>query len=134
MATAISEIDLCTSLRDKPGDTETRGLIEYVKTSCQETIDEVTKDRRSLATKDDLARFLQDIKRDIASSRSETKQEIAGLRSDIKQDMTELRSESKLDMATLRGDMEKGFKEQLRWVIVLLMGFASLIITVIKLL
>ena len=66
--------------------------------------------------------------------RSEIKQEMTELRSEIKQDAAELRDESKLDVVTLRGGMEKGFKEQLRWVIVLLMGFASLIITVIKLL
>ena len=90
MATAISEIDLYASLRDKLGDTETRGLIEYVKASRQETIDEVTKDRSSLATKDDLARFLQDIKQEIAGSRSETKQDITELRSDVKQEIAGL--------------------------------------------
>ena len=107
MATAISEIDLYTALRDKLGDTETRDLIEYVKTTRQEAKDEIKADK-SLATKDD-----------IAALRATGKDDIAALR---------------VDIANLKTEIERGLKEQLKWLIVLLMGFSSLIITVIKLL
>ena len=40
----------------------------------------------------------------------------------------------KTEVSRLEITIERGFKEQLKWLIVLLLGFASLIITVIKLL
>ena len=107
MATAISEIDLYTALRDKLGDTETRDLIEYVKTTRQEAKDEIKADKL-LATKDN-----------IAALRAAGKDDIAALR---------------VDIANLKTEIKRRLKEQLKWLVVLLMGFSSLITTVIKLL
>jgi len=101
----VSEIDLFQSLREKLGDTEARDLIEFMRDTRREVKEEVRLDKSVFATKDDLVR-------EISSLRSATKEDIANLRTEI----------------------EKGFKEQLKWLIVLLLGFASLIITVIKLL
>lgn len=49
-------------------------------------------------------------------------------------DMSELKGELKQDIKTLEVKIEQGFKDQLKWLIILMLGFASLIITVIKLL
>jgi hypothetical protein len=41
---------------------------------------------------------------------------------------------TKRDISDLKTDMERGFKDQLKWTIVLMLSFASIIVTVIKLL
>jgi molecular chaperone GrpE (heat shock protein) len=111
MAAPVSEIDLYTALRPKPGDTEARDLIQYVKSSRAELHEEVKEDQNKFATK----------------------QDIQELKQELKQLISEQSSTARLDTSNLRSEMEKGFKEQLRWIIVLMLGFASLIITVIKL-
>ena len=111
MSAAISEIDLYTALRDKLGDSETRDLIEYVKSSREIVTEAVKADRSVLATKEGLKSEIASIKNEIALSRAATREDIASLKTEI----------------------ERGLKEQLKWLIVLLMGFSSLIITVIKL-
>ena len=60
-----------------------------------------------------------------------TKQDIAEVKADfvgLKIDFEGLRT----DFATLRADVEKGFKDQKKWIIVIMLGFASVIVTVIK--
>jgi len=51
-----------------------------------------------------------------------------------KRDLAELRFDLKQDIGALRTDLEKGFREQLKWIIVLMLGFISITITVVKLL
>ena len=41
---------------------------------------------------------------------------------------------TKEDILLLRTEMERGFKDQLKWIIILMFGFASLIIALIKIL
>lgn len=52
----------------------------------------------------------------------------------VSPETTRLESIIKMEFHRLETTIERGFKEQLKWLIVLLLGFASLIITVIKLL
>ena len=52
----------------------------------------------------------------------------------VKTETARLESLIKTEVSRLETTIERGFKEQLKWLIVLLLGFASLIITVIKLL
>lgn len=121
----VSEIDLFQSLREKLGETEARDLIAFMRATRREIEEDVRLDKSVFATKEDVASLRAATKEDIA-------REIASLRAATKQDITELRSATKEDIANLRTEVEKGFKEQLKWLIVLLFGFASLIITVIK--
>ena len=51
-----------------------------------------------------------------------------------KKDLLELRFDLKRDITVLRSDMEKCFREQLKWIIVLILGSMSVTITVVKLL
>lgn len=170
----VSEIDLYTSLRNKLGDTETRDLIEYVKSSRQITKEDIRGELVVLATKEDLAVLRAATKEDIAKLTASTKEDITKLaastkediaklaattREDIaklatstkedfaklttstKEDITELKhlileqnASLRLEIATVRTEAERGLKDQLKWLIVLLIGFSSLIIAVIKLL
>ena len=67
--------------------------------------------------------------RDLIQFMRATRQEISA---DVRLDKSVFAT--KEDIANLRTEIKKGFKEQLKWLIILLLGFSSLIITVIKLL
>lgn len=58
-----------------------------------------------------------------------TKSELYQVRDELKRDIHLLKDELK----TLEVRVETGFKDQLKWLILLMLGFSSLIITVIKL-
>ena len=59
-----------------------------------------------------------------------TKKDLADLRMELKTDMAGLRTE----MAGLRTEMEKGFNNQIKWIVGVMIGTASLAIAIIKLL
>ena len=70
-----------------------------------------------------------------------TKADISSLKLDItalqaanKADISALKEEFKSDISRLEVRMETGFKDQLKWIILLMMGMTSLIITVVKIL
>jgi len=63
-----------------------------------------------------------------------TKADLTILRVEVKEDFTILRAEVKADISRLKVKMEAGFKDQLKWIILLMMGMTSLIITVVKIL
>lgn len=92
------------------------------------------KDR--LATKQDIFA----LKEDIFALREDLKEDIFTLREDSKKDTFILREDTKKFMFALKEDlfalqtrMEQGFKDQLKWLIVLMVGLSSLAIAVIKL-
>ena len=57
-----------------------------------------------------------------------TKYELFQAKDELKNDIHNLRD----DLKTLEIRMEAGFKDQLKWIIMLMLGFSSLIIAVIK--
>ena len=59
-----------------------------------------------------------------------TKKDLADLRTELKTDVAGLRTE----MAGLRTEMEKGFNNQIKWMVGVMIGTASLAIAIIKLL
>ena len=63
-----------------------------------------------------------------------TKADITALQIATKADMSALKEEFKSDISRLEVRMEAGFKDQLKWIILLMMGMTSLIITVVKIL
>jgi hypothetical protein len=133
MAAPVSEIDLYTALRPKPGDTEARDLIQYVKSSRAELHEEVKEDQNKFATKQDIQELKQELKQLTLEQGNDLRRLIAEQGNELRRSIAEQSSNARLDTSNLRSEMERGFKEQLRWIIVLMLGFASLIITVIKL-
>lgn len=61
-----------------------------------------------------------------------TKSELYQVRDDLKNEVHHFRDELKGDIYRLEVRMENGFKDQLKWIILLMLGFSSLIITVVK--
>ena len=85
-----------------------------------------------LATKTELFDMKDQLRKEIHEFRDELKNDIHELRSELKGDIHELRSELKGDINRLEVRMEAGFKDQFKWIILLMLGFSSLIITVVK--
>jgi len=73
-------------------------------------------------------------KADITALQIATKADITALQIATKADMSALKEEFKSDISRLEVRMEAGFKDQLKWIILLMMGMTSLIITVVKIL
>ena len=57
-----------------------------------------------------------------------TKSELFQVKDELKRDIDDL----KRDINHMEVRMEAGFKDQLKWIILLMLGFSSLIITVVK--
>ncbi len=71
-------------------------------------------------------------KSELFQVKDELRKEIHQFRDELKGDIHCLRDELKGDISRLEIRMEAGFKEQLKWIILLMLGFSSLIITVVK--
>jgi hypothetical protein len=69
---------------------------------------------------------------ELLQTKDELKGDIHNLRDELKGDIHNLRVELKGDISRLEVRMEAGFKDQLKWIIVLMLGFSSLIIGVVK--
>jgi len=63
-----------------------------------------------------------------------TKSDISSLKEDFKADFNRLEKSFREDQNRMEVRMEAGFKDQLKWIILLMMGMTSLIITVVKIL
>lgn len=94
-----------------------------------------------LATKNDITELRLATEKDIAELRTATEKDIAELRTATKNDIAELRLTTKNDIAEVKGEikqleikMGEGFKDILKWMIALMVGFASLILTFAKIL
>jgi hypothetical protein len=113
---SVTSLDLFQTLKGKLGEAETKSLIEYVENQTKTTGGEVQQewkaDKQLLATKEDLYKLETALKKDIFA----------------------IETSLRRDISTLESRMEAAFKDQLKWLIILLFGFSSLIVTVIKLL
>jgi hypothetical protein len=86
----------------------------------EEIIDEkFNNEKDRLATKQDIFALKEDMKKDIFVMREDTKKIIFALKEDV---------------FALQTRMEQGFKDQLKWTIVLMLGMTSLFVAAIKLL
>jgi hypothetical protein len=61
-----------------------------------------------------------------------TKSELFQVKDELRKEIHQFRDELKGDINRLEVRMEQGFKDQLKWIILLMLGFSSLIITVVK--
>lgn len=121
-----------------PNQDDSRDFVTEVEAVVQ---NQLKMDTSSLATQSELYQVRDDLNKDIFRVRDELKGDMRALRDELKGDMNALRDELKGDIHGLRYElkslevrMETGFKDQLKWLILLMLGFSSLIITVIKLL
>jgi hypothetical protein len=90
-----------------------------VVAGIEEIIDEkFNNEKDRLATKQDTFALKEDTKKDIFVLREDTKKIIFALKEDI---------------FALQTRMEQGFKDQLKWLIVLMVGLSSLTVAIIKL-
>ncbi len=120
---AVSEIELFQTLKGKLGEKETQTLVEFLKSGFHE-------DLEAAATKEDILRLENQVDRLGDSATSHTKR----LEGEITRLETLIKTEAAQVRLSTEAKIEAGFKDQLKWLIVLLLGFSSLIITVIKLL
>ncbi|MDX2188273.1 MAG: hypothetical protein SFY32_00290 [Bacteroidota bacterium] len=110
----ISEIELYEILKTNMGDKEAKNLVEYIESKVEKKFVEA---QNIFSTKSDISSLKLEFKSDIASLKEEFKSDIHSLDLKIEQ---------------LRTDMERGFKEQLRWIIVLQISTTTLLIALIK--
>ena len=104
------EIKTFTALREKPGEETTDVLMEYIAAKQAGTLTEDKADSK-YPTEDRLRQIFA------------TKEDLAKF---------ETKVETRISQFETR--IEAGFNSQLKWLILLMFGFSSLIITVIKLL
>ena len=102
--------------KNKLGEDEAGTVLQFFDEKAQE---KVAAQKETFATKDDFRKL---------------EREDSRLEQTVKSETVRLESLIKTEVSRLETTIERGFKEQLKWLIVLLLGFASLIITVIKLL
>jgi hypothetical protein len=123
-----------------PNQDDSRDFVTEVEAVVR---DQLQMETSTLATKSELFQVKDELRKEIHQFRDELKGDIHALRDELKGDMHVLRAELKGDIHALRdelkGDiyrlevrMELGFKDQLKWIILLMLGFSSLIITVVK--
>jgi stress-induced morphogen len=134
-----------------PNQDDSRDFVTEVEAVVR---DQLQMETNTLATKSELFQVKDELRKEIHQFRDELKGDIHALRDELKGDIHALRDELKGDMhvlrAELKGDihalrdelkgdiyrlevrMELGFKDQLKWIILLMLGFSSLIITVVK--
>ncbi len=109
------EIKAFQALKNHFSDDEAAIIVEYIESS--KGISE-ERAKNIFITEDRLATVFS-TKKDLADLRTELKTDIAGLRT---------------EMAVLRTEMEKGFNNQIKWMVGVMIGTASLAIAIIKLL
>jgi hypothetical protein len=123
-----------------PNQDDSRDFVTEVEAVVR---NQLQMETNTLATKSELFQVKDELRKEIHHFRDELKCDIHELRDELKADIHALREELKGDIHTLRdelkGDiyrlevrMEHGFKDQLKWIILLMLGFSSLIITVVK--
>jgi uncharacterized protein Smg (DUF494 family) len=95
-----------------------------MKPKCCSNLKERSASQRDLlATKEELKKVEADIRKE------DTRLEIT-----IKSEIARVENRMIVIEGNLRTEIERGFKDQLKWLIILMLGFISLTITVIKLL
>lgn len=102
--------------KNKFGEDEAGTVLQFIDEKAQEKI---SAQKESFASKDDFRKL---------------EREDSRLEQTLKTETSRLEALIKTEVSRLETSVERGFKDQLKWLIVLPFGFASLIITVIKLL
>ncbi len=120
------EIKAFQALKNHFSDEEATTIVEYIESSKGISEERV----KNIFITDDRLTTIFSTKKDLADLRMELKTEMGGLRIE----MGSLRTELKTDIAGLRTEMEKGFNNQIKWMVGVMIGTASLAITIIKLL
>lgn len=72
-------------------------------------------------------------RKDLSDLALQLRAEMSGLATELRADMNQLRLDTQKEITNLANRMELGFKEQLKWTIVLMIGFFSATIAVVKL-
>jgi uncharacterized protein Smg (DUF494 family) len=116
----VSEISTYEALKARFGENETKMLLEFLSEQVKERS---ASQRDLLATKEELKKVEADIRKE------DTRLEIT-----IKSEIARIENRMIVIEGNLRTEIERGFKDQLKWLIILMLGFISLTITVIKLL
>jgi len=112
-----------------PNQDDSRDFVTEVEAVVR---DQLQMETNTLATKSELFQVKDELRKEIHQFRDELKGDIHALRAELKGDIHALRDELKGDIYRLEVRMELGFKDQLKWIILLMLGFSSLIITVVK--
>lgn len=113
------EIKAFQALKNHFSDDEATTIVEYIESS--KGISE-ERAKNIFITEDRLTTIFA------------TKKDLADLRTELKTDMTGLKTDFRTEMAGLRTEMEKGFNNQIKWMVGVMIGTASLAIAIIKLL
>ena len=116
----VLELKAYEIFKTKLGESEAATLMQYVEEKAAE---KAGSQRDELATKEDIKKIEANIQKE------DTRLEIA-----IKMEGARLETKLVSEVSRLEIVIERGFKDQLKWLIVLLLGFSSLILAVIKLL
>ncbi|QKZ15289.1 hypothetical protein [Spirosoma sp. KUDC1026] len=113
--------------KSKLGEEEAGTVLQFIDEKAQE---KVSAQKDAVASKDDFRK----LEREDSRLEQTLKAETSRLENRVGAEAARLESLIKSETARIETVIERGLKEQLKWLIVLLFGFASLIITVIKLL
>jgi hypothetical protein len=109
------EIKAFQALKNHFSDDEATTIVEYIESSKG-----ISEERaKNIFITEDRLITVFSTKKDLADLRTELKTDIAGIRT---------------EMAVLRTEMEKGFNNQIKWIVGVMIGTASLAIAIIKLL
>jgi 5'-3' exonuclease len=117
------QISAYEALKEKNGEQNARLIIDYID-SVRGISEE--KARNIFVTEDRLTAIFV-TKKDLADTRTEIKTELANLRTEFKTEIANVRTELKVDI-------EKSSQTIIKWMIGLMLGVASLVVAVVKLL
>jgi hypothetical protein len=120
------EIKAFQALKNHFSDDEATIIVEYIESSKG-----ISEERaKNIFITEDRLTTIFSTKKDLADLRTELKTDMAGIRTEI----AGLRTELKTDILGLRTEIEKGLNNQIKWMIGVMIGTASLAIAIIKLL
>ncbi len=116
----VLELKAYEIFKTKLGESEAATLMQYVEEKATE---KAGSQRDALATKEDIKKV------EANSQKEDTRLEIT-----VKSEASRLETKLVSEVSRLETVIERGFKDQLKWLTILLIGFSSLILAVIKLL
>lgn len=130
----IAEMDNFVSIKMESGN---HNLATKADISRLESATKADIRRLESATRADISHLASATRADISRLASATRADIKRLEAEIsgvKTDVGSLKTKIETDISRLEIKMGEGFKDILKWIIALMVAFASLIITSIKLL
>jgi hypothetical protein len=103
----MAALKLYQLLKPKLGERETEALINFVDVKVKENKEEMQEfNLKTLASKEDLWKFKEELKGDIVGIRIGLKEDIYSLRTELKGDISSLRIELKEDIASLKNELK----------------------------